>query len=296
MKSYQLWRALKNPPRQHPLFKYILTHAHKGEFKVTSGFFMWVFMCSTFTFFWTIVFDWLPYILLTALLAMNTFYSLRWVWRISGEIATEKENRRYDLLASLPFGMLGTTWAISTGCLHRRKSFRWMPYVVGFFVVAVCFTMFFTIGMTVLVMRDTIDNPSLWLANLDVLRLGIIAVPLIIGFYLDNLYSILTASLMGMAASVDVEYSTTAQIRGFFAFLNVQLIIYMIIAALIIYIMPPIINLLNLSMGWGIALQTIVGFTVFITLREMLVRWLWAYLMQNLNAETEEISLVLQTA
>jgi hypothetical protein len=294
MISRQLWRALNNPPRHHPLFQYVLTHAKREEPKVTPGFFMWAFMCSSLTFFWTIVLDWVPYLLLGLLILLNTVYALRWVLRISATIVAEKEQRRYDLLASLPIGLLGTSWAISTGCVHRRSSFRWMPYLIllGTFSVGCMLSLFIT--MTVAIIESHALGGQDAIGNLNLMQLGIMGLASMIVFYFDHIYSILTAVLIGQIVTIDLNNSAEAQIRALLGFLALQFSLYVLIYGIVMVALPKIWVFLGFSGLGMIASIAIIGIGLYILIRELLVKFLWQFLSQSLDADEKEIDLVMQ--
>jgi hypothetical protein len=289
----RLWRALNRPPRHHPLYRYVLTHARREEPRVTSGFFMWIFMCSTLTFFWTIVFDWVPFLLLGMLLVFNTFYAVRWTLRISQTIVLEKEHGRYDLLASLPIGLLGTSWAISTGCAHRRTSFRWMPYLVLLFAIVIAATLIVTIGITVVIMQNVSGNEEALRGNFEIIEVGSAMIPGVLLFYVDHVYSTLTAILLGQAAAVDVLLKDEARMRALLGFLTGQVLTYLFCYSVVILALGDVLRLLGISSLTGILIQSAFGVLMYIVLREWQVKRLWRHLTDSLQADTAEIELVL---
>lgn len=293
MISWKLWWALNHPPRHHPLFQYTLTHAKKEEPKVAPGFFMWIFMCSTITLIWTLIFDWLPYIFMTAIILLNTVYALRWALRISGTIVAEKEKQRYDLLAALPIGMLGTSWAISTGCLHRRSSFRWLPYLMLMLAIMTTITMVIMGLLTSFVLTTDLNAEAI-LANLNLLEIAILTVPFMFGFYFDHLYSILTATLIGIIATVDVKDSTDARLRAAIGFVTIQLLLYALLFTVLVLGLPQVFALFGLSGVIILIIESIIGLIFFIAIREWLVRRMWRFLTHSLSAEENEVELVLQ--
>ena len=293
MLGWQLWRALNHPPRHHPLFQYTLTHAKKEEPRVAPGFFMWIFMCSTMSLIWTVIFDWLPYIFITAIILLNTVYALRWALRISGTIVSEKESQRYDLLAALPIGMLGTSWAISTGCLHRRSSFRWLPYLMLMLAVMTTITMVIMGLLTTFVLSTDLNTEAL-LANLNLLEIAILTVPFTFGFYIDQLYSILIATLIGMVATIDVQNSTDARLRAAIIFATIQLAIYALLFTVLVVGLPRVFVFFGFSSVTMLMAESIIGLLLFIVIREWLVRRMWHYITTSFSAEENEVKLVLQ--
>jgi hypothetical protein len=291
--SWKLWQALHHPPRHHPLFKYTLTHAKKEEPAIAPGFFMWVFMCSTLTLISTFIVSWLPYIFMTLVILLNTVYALRWTWRISGTIVAEKENSRYDLLAALPIGMLGTSWAISTGCLHRRSSFRWLPYLLLMLAITTTITMVI-IGLLTLSLLQVTSSVQSYLANISIVAIAVLIVPFMFAFYLDNLYSLLTATLIGMVSTVDVNNSTDARLSAVMGFAALQLTIYAVIFTVLLVALPRLFAFFGWSGLLTLMIEAVVGLILFIVIREWFVRQLWQYLTRSFNAEANEIELVLQ--
>lgn len=190
MLSFKLWRALQNPPRHHPLYQHVLSHASKDSTRLALGFFMWFFMIATFIFIFAILFDWLLYLVLAIFILLNTIYALRWVLRIATSLVEEKEANRYDLLAALPIGSLGTSWAMSTGIVHQRSSFRFMPQLI-LTISIVTFCMLCGLSTFLGVFLHSSSSDQSFLANLDVVQLGIASIPFVIIFYFDHIYSVL---------------------------------------------------------------------------------------------------------
>lgn len=290
--SMRLWTALKYPPRHHPLFRYALSQARKEEPRVTSGFFMWAFACSSITFFSTVVLTWIPLFVLALFILGNTLYGVRWALRISRVLMQEKEHRRYDLLAALPPGRLGTAWAISTGCLHQRTSFRWVPYIIGALTVILVFTLLMTSGITMVVLQDASMSEALRIANNDILITSAVALPVCILFYIDHQYATLSGVLLAMIATVDEQVVAEARTRVLVVYFALQTAVYLGVLGIAA-------NLPLALGGSGIALvgvQVVVGTLLFLIVREGLVRYLWRRLTQLLHAEDSEIALVLQPA
>ncbi len=291
--SIRLWTALKYPPNHHPLFRYALSQARKEQPRVTSGFFLWAFTCSSITFFSTAILNWLPLLLLLLFMLGNTAYSARWALRISHVLMQEKLQNRYDLLAALPSGRLGTAWALSTGCLHQRMSFRWVPYLVGAMTVILVVTLLMSTGITWVVLQDATMSEALRLANSNILLTSAVGLPICVLFYLDHQYSTLTAVLLAMIATVDRQMLAEVRTRVLLLFLALQAIIYLGVfgtAANLPLLLdsprPPI----------AVLAQIITGTALFLFLREGVIRRLWHTLTDRLHAEEAEITLVLRPA
>ena len=184
MISLRLWRALSKPPRHHPLFQYVLADSKREKPGVTSGFVVWVLILVAFIFIWSVIFKPVMGIILALFISLNSIYATRWVLRISRIILEEKQSRRFDLLASLPIGLLGTSWALSTGAVHRRSSFRWLPYLISMVVVIAFIALCGLITITFALLEELSSNEASMMANLDFVRIGIQIIPFLILFYL----------------------------------------------------------------------------------------------------------------
>src|SRR5262249_39851871 len=130
--------------------------------RLTSMFFLWAFMCSSISFcFVSIpVYQWIPVLLFGALVLMLTLVALGWCVGISGVIVDEQAQKRYDLLAALPPGTPGASFAMSTGYLHRRASFRWIPRLMGMLCSTLLTTLTLAFLVTAMVLRDNTTLPE----------------------------------------------------------------------------------------------------------------------------------------
>jgi hypothetical protein len=293
MLSFKLWRALQNPPRHHPLYQHVLSRASKDTSRLAMGFFMWAFMFATFIFIFGIIFDWLLYIVLGLFILINTVYALRWVLRIASSLVQEKEQNRYDLLATLPIGSLGTSWAISTGCVHERASFRFIPHLI----LAIAIVTFFMLcGLTFLLafFLESSGAETTLLANLDVVQLGLSSIPFVIVFYFDHIYSILTAVLFGQWITIDLNNPDEARVRAFLGYLALQLSVYALSYSLSVLLIPSLLGSMGL-MGIPVLIGVgLFGIAFFLCLRELIVRFLWQRLVQTYLADENETMLVLK--
>lgn len=292
--TWQLWRALNHPPRRHPVFQYVLTHAQRNRPRVAPGFFLWAFMCSGFTFFWTIIFEWLPFWLLGGGMLLNTAYALRWALHISTTIMHEQELRRYDLLASLPIGALGTKWAISTGCLHKRPSFLLVPHIVQASAFAIILTMVGMFGMTLLVINKANQDAQIALNNLSLLHMSIVVVPYALAFFIDHLYASVSAVLLGISVTIDLDSSSEARMRALLSSVLLQGGVYALCALVALEIAPLLLAPLALERLLFLLLQAGAGIGTLLLLREWSVRALWAYITRAHHTEPNEIKRLLQ--
>jgi|GEM_PF-6651628 len=290
MISLKLWRALSKPPRQHPLFQYVLKDGKKEKPAVTSGFVIWVLMLAAIIFVWAVLFRPMVWLILAAFVALNSIYATRWVLRISRTILEEKETRRFDLLASLPVGLLGTSWALSTGAVHKRSSFRWIPFLV-LIVVILAFITLCGLSTVTLTLLDQLSDTELALSeNLKFARIGITAIPFVVLFYFDHIYSILTAIVFGQVATIDTKNTAEGQVRALIGFLAIQMVMYVVTLIIAIVVIP----MFGFTQVGHLIMIGIIGTIAFVAMREAIVYVLWRFLTSLLEADSNEIALVLK--
>lgn len=289
MISLRLWRALNHPPRNHPLFKYILLRTHRETPQPTNAFFLWMATFSGIGFCWAAIYDWISTILVLAVLCINTAYSMLWMNSITRTIVDEKEQRRFDLLAALPPGAFGTTWAMCAGSLHRRSSFVWVPFLIRVSSVI----MLMTLVAALLITQFFISNDTLAVvaydANFEVIPLIIAGIGLVIAFYVDHLYSMVTATIVGMLASIDVLYTYEARLRAILGFIAVQIFTYGVCGFVALGLMPVLLRFAAVSQPAATVIQVLATLMVFAIIRESSTRYLWAVVVRALNAEPREL-------
>lgn len=294
MISLKLWRALSKPPRQHPLFQYVLADSKREKPGVTSGFVVWTLMLATFVFIWAVIFKPVQGIILALFVALNSIYAMRWVLRISRIISEEKQRGRFDLLASLPIGLLGTSWALSTGAVHRRSSFRWLPYLVLIVAIIAFIALCSLVTITFALLEELSGNEEAFMANLDFVRIGIRVIPFVILFYIDHVYSILTAIIVGQVSTIDIADVAEGQVRSLLGFLVIQAVTYLITFLISILGLPYLLSLFGFTGLGYMVLSSFVAIIIFVIIREWTTYFLWTFLTISLEADTIEKDLVLK--
>jgi hypothetical protein len=264
--------------------------------RVTSIFFLWGLMCSglSFCFMSIPVYNWIPVLLFTVLLVAGTLLSLRWCVGISGVIVEEQEQKRYDLLAALPIGTSGASWAMSTGYLHRRASFRWVPRLMAVMTGIMLIVLVSAFLITIFVDQGSADeSPRLQMVNARVLELAAAGTAGILLMYLDYRYSMLTAVLIGILAPVDIITPTEAKLRALLAFMTAQSVLYAIAALIMLTWLPGLLAGFGISGLAGVMLNGFFGLLAYLVLRESVIRWLWWRWMYALNSEHQEFETLL---
>lgn len=289
MLSRRLWRAIYNPPRHHPLFQYTLMRAKTEQPRVTSSFFTLAFVCSTLTFCSASIFNWLPIVIAGLFMAVNTLYGLRRSMRLSGDI----HRAEYDILGTLPTGKFGSVWAVGTGSLHQRASFRWIPFLVQGLVIATIVTLIGGIAMSLVALRQPY-SPEATLGNQLVMYVSVAGIFLMLGFWVDHRYTGLLAILVGMAMSIDCITFAESRIRALLLFLFVQAMTYTVAVAALVGVLLPLMMSFGLEPIPAIVTLGSLSITLFAILREWMVRRAWLYLLHKGNADGAEREFVIE--
>lgn len=293
MIAHKIWHAFNQPPRHDPLFAYIVTQRRNTNLGVSSSFFMWLFIVTGLGFCWTVTFDWLPTLVLLALIFANTTYSALWSLSICRTIVSEQAQRRYDVLATLPLGRFGTSWAMGMGTLHRRRSFTWIPFLVRLFSMVLMITLVGALAITGLALQNTETTRLSYESNFAAIPLVIAAMGVVVVFYFDHLYSVVIGILLGMIAPIDVRNTTEATLRAFGAFMVTQMVTYTLGWFVVLVFLPQILQ--GVDRIPATLVQVVAGLLLYALLREITLRYLWRYLRRQLNAGRIEIDHVMMS-
>ncbi|QPC84884.1 hypothetical protein G4Y79_11085 [Phototrophicus methaneseepsis] len=287
MLLWRIWRSMTHPPRQDPVFQRVFSAPRLQEPRITGLFIPWMMMFAGGGLCWALTFDWLPTLLIVALLSANTIFGLWGGTAVSQVIVAEKESSRYSLLATLPGGTLMTSWAMGLALLHRRPAFVWMPFLVRLGAFIIGLTLALMACMTFFLVTYGPGPESSIVANYRVIQQTIAACGLVAIFFFDHFYSIVTAVLVGIIAPVDVINRYEAQSRTIMLFLGTQITVYVVTLLVFIAAAPLASTISDGIMGAGFRVLLTVG--VYLLQREALIRWLWSVMCQRLNAGTPEV-------
>jgi len=275
-----------------PLYQRVVAVRQAPAPRVTGILYMWMLMFGGMGFCMTVVFDWIPGLLLFIFLSANTVYGVMAGLQVSGNIVKEKEHQRFHLLASLPGGSLQTSWAICAAALHRRSRFVWGAFFVRLATLVLLSTLIAILLITLLLMGNT-TTPTARYSDTLTLRLTIAGIGLAVGFFFDHFYSVVTALLLGMLAPIDTTNRFEARFRALLAFLGLQATLYIVAGAFIFLVGDLTQPYLRDNVGL-VLLQTIAGLASFLLLREIITRLLWRRLVDALNAADPEAKALLR--
>jgi hypothetical protein len=249
------------------------------------GGFIWFFCCSGGFFFLAFV----P----ALLMALGTVYGLYTALRISGIIASEREQGMYDLVSLTPPGALGYSWATSMGFLHRNTTYnrirRWMRIIfIGFTIlmwIALSIIMFEIVSA-----RGTEIERGRVMTTIAQQQLTGVWYAMILGaaVYLDFFHSMIAGLLVAMISPTYGRNRFEAQALTVAGFLGLQIATYLATLIFGFWLLPGLYHSLGLS-GWlGEIVLAVMVLGLFFAIRETLIRLLWNVLVQRLNTNEAE--------
>jgi hypothetical protein len=278
MTTWRLWHALKSPPSTHPIFQRMISPYYDDM--------NWALMAQNVLiqgqiWFWSLIFV-LDTRALLLMMFSGTVYGLIWSAIVSGTIAIEREYRMYDLLSLSPSGMLGISWAICTGCLHRNQTFEQVNSQEAWSIRIILFIPL-VISANVLLGR-AFSNPGtltiFWLAAF------------LIVFYLDHVQSIILGSLLGVLAPHYSPSRFDSRLWACVGFLLIQLSTYLALVLTSAIILPTIYRAFTIS-GWYADISLpVLSIAVFYFTREVIIGRLWNRVTEQLNAAPIELDLL----
>jgi hypothetical protein len=269
--TWTLWRGLKKPAGQHPLFQRVLT--------APPQMIPWYLACGLIVT--------APFLLLPALVFMSAVYGLRWAVMIATAIAREQESGMYELTALTPPGALGSSRAIMTACLYRNESLAQIQSL-GAWALRLSF------GIVLMLSLETFSTPII---RYDVDPfLGQIITPLYlmtlgIAVYLDHVQSIVIAELVGMLIPVYVRRRQDAGISAGAAYAVLQVGSYALTLVFGFALLSPLLDALPIAPQARTLVLPFLRLAIFYGVREIIIGWLWRTLVRETNAAASEIEL-----
>ena len=270
MITWQLWRALRNPPLYHPLFARISQTAPEripwqlGCLAVLMG----------------------PVVIFLAFLWIGTMYSMLWAVRIGSSLISASDDHTYDLISLFAPGRLGATLMICLGCIYQDRGYLQVQSA-GPWVIRILFNLPFFL----LLASAGLFQPFTTTRNDVLFGFVQIAYPatLVIAIYVDHAQSIVIGCLLGMLAPTFVSNRLDASLLSVGGFVLIQLSTYAAALFTGLYLLPRFYSLLSIS-GWLADTSTLlVALLVFYLTRETIIQHLWRLLAYRVNADRVDI-------
>jgi hypothetical protein len=279
-RSWQLWAALKRPPKHHPVFVWATTQSTRP---IVSGWLVGAVMVYYLALstalqnapssptggnptLWLLLFT--PLALLAVGFSGST-YGATWVLRVCDSFQAAQANSLYDLVAASPAGHAGTAWSLATGVLHRGNTLAHIPDLEQPFTRGGALA---AIVLIVLLLLFPQGRATL-------LPLAI-AVVVVLFVYTDYVQSAGVALLIGVWANVQfAEHATDTRWGAVAAFAGTQLLTYGLLL-LVIGVGFPQVGLSPFGM------MGLPQLGLFYLIREPIIGALWATLDKTLLPES----------
>lgn len=286
MITWQVWRAIKQPPRTHRLFRLTLDEVRASQpaipqnILITGIVFLTIaaFLSREFSSFLSIFI--LLAIPLTAInfVLTGSIYGLVWAFRSGQTIARLRRTGLYDLLCLTPPGPLNINWAVCVSVLY--KSIGTSPVDTSALWPA---RMFLILPLVVYqsIQQDVADRP--WLL---VLVMGVYLALFIFWFYIEDVQSTILGGTLGLVIPVHTQDRFEVNVGTIVSYIGLQLLIYMLV--ILLYILLRRLFDTYILTGWltNLGLPALALLALYF-IREGVLRLLWRHLAYQLNAGPE---------
>jgi hypothetical protein len=295
MLAFRLWHALNNPPKQQALFRWVLQHAKQERPTFTSNFFLWLMMLMSGVFCWILTNIQLAMGSMVIVLVLNTLYGLRLARGVSDVIYTARHKRRYELLSALPTGHLLTSWAICTGYLHSRASFKWLAYSLRSAVIVAVFLSLMGLVITSFVVQFGSMSDSVIAQNEAIIPILVACLSVCLIIFIDHRHATIIGILVGMLAPLDGDDDIFVQLKAIGLYLTLQLGSY-IVWYIIIMESWRRLQWAGLALAETAILEGSLAVVVLWIMQYGIVRVLWQALLNQANAESRDRDAIMRMA
>lgn len=305
MTSWRLWSALQNPPALNPIFRRIANVEYTFNFRLPGW--LWlrrlgivcllafaVVMLITRPQFVLLFVLIIPMSIFLVLMGMPILITIGssllgafWASVVSTAIVRERERGRYDLLCLLPDGMLGTNWAIGSGCIHRNALFDLLQMgsrtLVFFAIVILGIVLIVTLGM----------GTSLRAANDDLLRAArtiLDMIALTAGYYIHYVQGVVLSPLTGILTAIHVHSQLEARLIAPVIFLTLQIGSYALTFLIAFTILPGAFQSAFQSNSPLLMVLPFAQLAIFCVIREGIFLVVWMMVKQGLNIHPSDFN------
>ncbi len=292
MTTWRLWRALQNPPSQHPIFqRAVLLPDQVKTRRMTS----WAGIVVKLVFgLGEYSPTLLPLLIPVILLFIGMTYGLDCAVRVGDAIAKEREQDTFNLLSLSPSGALGTSWVMCTSLLYRNWDFDRLRKVIRASLI-IAGSVTFTIALLAMMLNSGLFNrfsPSSITTLVDFISLMIVMAAL----YIEFVQSTILGTLVGMFVPTYTQSRIDTSLYTFGVFALLQITTYLGSYFIGFVLLPSLYDQMGLSGEYARASLTLLRLGVFYLIRETIISGLWRVLIDRLNAYPSELDLTMQTA
>ncbi len=253
---WQIWQAVKAPPDDdHPL--YLL--GGRASLKLSN-------LQSCLLIFAALFF------IVPMLVLVSTVIGALAAAVSAAAVSKERESNRFDLLATTPEGIFGTSWLLSLGAVHRRDAYQRLQswYTWGFRAVFI-FISYLVFEVT-LALNDGFDP---WHSLVIILGASLI----LLGFYIDHIQALSVGVLVGLATPTFARDRIGAETGAVLFYLLVRVFTLLAAFAVMFGLLSPLFALLPQNVVTQMWLQ-VAQFVGFVLVNEAVTRLCW-YVVQS---------------
>lgn len=289
MLTWKLWRALHDPPVQHPLFGHIsrVQPSQLGRLTVFLLPLGLAFMLAVFILgVWrspplitTPLLNSHSVALIVLLVFTGTVYGLVWASNISHILMRMRAEGKYDLLRLSTSSELQLNWAICTGYLYRNQSFSRVHTQRARITQ---YMLMIPAGLAMPLMLGIASENEPYV--LMILTTFVHAVVIALAYYLDYAQSVIIGGLLGMSVPSYVRTEFDARTLAAGGFLAVQIGSYGITWLIGFVVLPELYTAWHISGSYAELSLAVARLLVFYLVREALILGLWSLLLRQLPA------------
>jgi hypothetical protein len=171
--------------------------------------------------------------------------------------------------------------------VYRTQLFTWVYFAVRLLATLVIITQAVLLVIPVLTLIHQADSPS----SVDLFQMLVYGLGLSVAIFLDHIYSMVLASLVGMVAPTFARHGAESRLRAVATFAGLQLAAYVTAGGCAVVVFPAAIRLLHLD-GWSAhASLTAAAVVAFVVIREAIIALYWRHLAHQLNMSQAEFDL-----
>lgn len=293
--TWQLWRILQHPPRQHPLFWRTLQQPNSlltpmgttlARILFVMGGLLIVFVSPPLAL--ILLIYGIVLLPITMLIFSGVIYGGYIALTIATHLAGEHRQGRYDLLQVTPSGATLVDMVVSAGCLHRGNRFQQMHKLVRL----TAWSLLIGLGIiTIFVFLSLTFNPSGSESNQAMVEQFFPMILFFLGscavFYFDHVQSIITGCLVGMLTPYYTQSALEVRMTSLVLFFFFQVCAYLLSLITLLITTPWIQTMIEnaplmhiVTMFWAVS--------IFYAVRESIIWLIWRLLLQQSDTSLAE--------
>jgi len=286
--TLKLWRALNNPPATHPIFvRTVLLPRVVKRHRINSASIFIGFVTSMSEFMPTVLIFLMPILLGVC----GLIYGIDCAVRVSQQIAFERKNNTYALLALCPPGALAVCWAMCTSLLYQERQFSRLHEImlistrIAFTVIIV--TLVVVIGITISIVLSSAR------ITLPIITPFINAEALVVLIYSEYIQSTIIGCLVGLIIPTFAVGTTDSFFYSPAVFLLIKIGSYTISLLVGFNLLEGFIQQVGAQSELMNVLLTLVRVVIFVVVQDVVIRLLWRMTIKRTETVPQEAEMAL---